>query len=137
MLGKIDRLLAMPCSIIDIFPYQVPKTHVRQYLDVEDYFFQPEELHAFARKIVCIVLKLSCYYDMEVYYNGQPSDDAIAELISATIAQQKGTIQIILGDALLQINGGDLYATVYHADEALLSLLHILVTAEGLFLRSA
>jgi hypothetical protein len=37
-------------------------------------------------------------------------------------------------DALLTINGDDIYMTVYNPDEALLQLLRPLAAAEGLFL---
>lgn len=133
---KIKRLLETPYIVIDLFPMQVPSERAAQYLSVEDYLSQPQELKTFAEKIARITLKLSCYYDMEIYHEDERKDtETLAELIKAVISVKKGALNILLADTLMQIVGGDLYVTVYHADEALKSLLQQLVTAEGLFLR--
>jgi len=139
-LDKIEKLLEAPYSVIDIFPLQVPQERAEQYFSVEDYFLRPEELRAFAKKIVRVMLKLSCYYGMEIYCHEDEQLKAVptemlAGLIETIITEKTGTISILLANALVQITGRDLYATVYHADKALHSLLQQVVTAEGLFLR--
>ena len=139
-LDKIEKLLEAPYSVIDIFPLQVPQERAEQYFIVEDYLLQPEELRPFAEKIVRVMLKLSCYYGMEIYRHEDEQLKAVlmetlAGLIKTVIIEKAGTISILLPNALIQITGGDLYATVYHADEALHSLLQQITAAEGLFLR--
>lgn len=133
---KIERLLETQYSVIDLFPVQVPKDRASQYLIVEDYFSQPQELKILAEKIVRIVLKLSCYYDIEIYHEDKwLSMEKVVGLIKTVISERKGAVNILLLDTLIQIIGGNLYVTVYHADVELNGLLQQLVTAEGLFFR--
>ena len=66
----IETLLEAPYRIVDILPEQAPVSEEGQYFAVARYFTQPERLMLLHRKMAEILLRLNCYYDMAVTFDG-------------------------------------------------------------------
>lgn len=62
----IDDYFERPYWIVDILPFQVPADSPGQYFTVEEYYLRKPRWQALRRKYLEILLKLNCYYDMEV-----------------------------------------------------------------------
>lgn len=139
-LQMVDRLLAAPCFLLDSLPEQVPADGTGQYFAVEQYFLEHPELLGLERRFTCALLKLMCYYHVILGWCGwhdQPSPDRVAAAIDTVLSHQSGTIQLLFpeDDALLVLDGGDLYLSVYHPNAGMQQLLQNIARTEGLYWR--
>ena len=140
----IDRLLEQPYHVIDILPDQV-KDCRGQFFAAEDYFRTPERLRPIRSKFANIILKLNCYYDIEVcFYQGGTSDgewernpdpSKLADSIIAMPDNCMARVMIEAEEAMIDIDGCDIYMTLYGGDDELLERVEALAKAEGLFVR--
>ncbi len=132
----IDDYLEKPYWVIDILPKQVPADSRGQFFTIEQYFLNDEQTERRCRQFCNILMKLNCYEDIAVCglseewtINPHPAD------LEQWLLERKPLFVFIeASDALLTINGDDIYMTVYNPDEALLQLLRPLAASEGLFL---
>lgn len=144
IISKIDQLIEKPCYLIDIFPHTVPKTTDGRYFAVEEFFQNNRaELN---EKFCRILLKLYCYYDFLVLAGEETAENPqVSQLINwvrhcfAGAWQKRDYINIILLDcnAMVVLNGDDLYMSLYNPDEKLVKLASQLAGGEGLFLYKA
>ena len=130
----MEELLSKPYWVIDFLPRQVPAKGGGQFFAVEEYYLRSPLRRGFAE----ILLKLNCYYDIEVCepetekWQKNPPPEALF----SWIADNEKDLCVLLPaeNALITANRDDLYMTVYGPSEELLQLLRSLAAASGLFL---
>lgn len=130
----MEELLNKPYWVIDFLPRQVPAKGGGQFFAVEEYYLRSPMRRGFAE----ILLKLNCYYDIEVCepetekWQKNPPPEALF----SWIADNEKDLCVLLPaeNALITANRDDLYMTVYAPSEELLQLLRSLAAASGLFL---
>ena len=125
---KMEDMLQRPFWVIDILPEQVLKCPPGQYFAVERYFLKDPEV---IRKKRNLVLKLNCYYDLEILVDDEeirnPTPDDLARLV------EKKYLDIQIGDALLVSDPTSTHLSIYNADDRLLGLVRSIAAGEGLF----
>ena len=144
IIAKIDELIERSCYVIDIFPCRVPKTSDGRYFKVEEYF--QNNRAEWNKKFCDLLLKLYCYYDFWVSTGEElaknPEPDLLAQWIWHCFEgdwKERDYINIILPacNAMVILNGDDLYMTLYNPDQQLLDILSRLAGAEGCFVYKA
>lgn len=125
-MDRIEELLHTPYWIIDVLPMRVPEESPGQFFAVEKHFLR-EQIAAVRQKHVNLILKLNCYMDISVDEETNPAPDQIAERM------KKGSVCILLGDAMIQSEHDDLHMTLFNPDAQLLELVKALSAGEGLF----
>ena len=136
----IEEYLNKPYLVIDILPKQVPADGKGQYFRIEKYFLEHPQIDNIYRKFTNILLKLNCYEDIGVSYDGDEwiTNPAPQELEAALLKcmADKQMFYIILksADVLITVSSDDTYMTVYNPTEEVLELIGSLAGAEGLFL---
>lgn len=144
IIEKIDELIGKPRYLIDIFPGTVPQTDDRRYFEIEEIFQQNrKELN---EKFCRIILKLYCYYDFWVSAGDgsvkNPRPEQLVQWVYRCFAgdwRERDYINIILPacDAMVVLNGDDLYMILCNPDRQLMELVPRLAGAEGLFFYKA
>lgn len=138
---SIDDLLEKSYWIMDILPQQVPANGGGQYFKVEQYYLK--RISDLCHKYVQILLKLNCYYDIEVSHHGDdwllnPKPETIEQWVSACLSDEpsESSLFVSLKDRtiLLVLGRESTYMTIYNPTEELLTLLCQLASSEGLFL---
>ena len=76
----IDDYFERPYWIVDILPFQVPENSPGQYFAVEEYYLQKPRWQMLRRKYLEILLKLNCYYDMEVTADPGGDGDPVGDI---------------------------------------------------------
>ena len=136
----IEEYLNNPYWVIDILPKQVPADGKGQYFRIEKFFLEHPQIDNIYRKFTNILLKLNCYEDINVSYDGEDwiTNPAPHELEAALLKcmADKQMLYIILksADVLITVSGDDTYMTVYNPTEEVLELIGSLASSEGLFL---
>lgn len=140
IIEKIDALLEQPRYLIDIFPRTVPQTEDRRYFEIEEYF--QKNRGALNDKFCRILLKLYCYYDFWVSAGEEtvknPRPEQLVEWIYHCFEgdwRKRDYMNVILPgcDAMMILNGDDLYMILCNPDRRLKELAAQLAGAEGLF----
>ena len=127
----IEKLLKKPYHVIDFLPMQVPKGSEGQFFDVEKYYLKnTKEIH---NKFTDIILKLNCYYDLEFIVDDKSQINPKTNTIERIIKSKKYVL-IRFDKALITIDKGDLYMTIYNPNSKNLKILKDLATSNGLFL---
>ena len=135
----IEEYLNNPYWVIDILPKQVPADGKGQYFRIEKFFLEHPQIDNIYRKFTNILLKLNCYKDINVSYDGEDwiTNPAPHELEAALLKcmADKQMLYIILksADVLITVSGDDTYMTVYNPTEEVLELIRSLACSEGLF----
>ena len=136
----IEEYLDKPYWVIDILPKQVPADGRGQYFRIEKFFLEHPQINNIYRKFTNILLKLNCYEDIGVSYDGEDwiTNPAPHELEAALLKYMadKQMLYIVLksADVLITVSGDDTYMTVYNPTEEVLELLGSLAGSEGLFM---
>lgn len=140
IISKIDELIEKPCYLIDIFPCTVPETSDRRYFVIEEYF--QNNRNDWNKKFRNLLLKLYCYHDFWVSFGNELSKNPEPNLLAKWIQhcfegnwRTRDYINIILPgcNAMVILNGDDLYLSLYNPDEPLKNLISQLAGAEGFF----
>ena len=133
----IESLLSKPYWLIDVLPKQVPAGSAGQYFKAERYFLS--RLDESGRKFSRILIRLNCYYDLQVSTDGEnwilnASPGDLARRFEES-ASSHSPLSIFIGSdvALVTFSGDDHYMTIYNPDEDLLELVRQCAQAEGLF----
>ena len=127
----IESLLKKSYYVIDFLPMQVPKGSEGQFFDVEKYYLKNiKELH---KKFTDIILKLNCYCDLEFIVDDKSQINPKPSIIEKIIKSKKYVL-IRFDKALITIDKGDLYMTIYNLNSKNLKILKDLATSNGLFL---
>ena len=137
-----ENLLGKICYVIDIFPSTVREIDIENFIKVEEYYLQEQELEKLAGKIVTILIKMMCYHKFEVFcerwYNSlEPW--YLAELIRRTLKSNDGFLNLLCKEdnMLITVNGKTLHISVYNPPLRAIANLSMLSNAEGLFMRCA
>ena len=133
----IESLLEKPYWLIDVLPKQVPAGSAGQYFKAERYFLS--RLDEISRKFARILIRLNCYYDLQVSTDGETwilneSPEDLVRRFEESIASHS-PLSILVGsdEALITFSGDDHYMTLYNPDEEILKLVRQCAGAEGLF----
>lgn len=142
--ARIDELIEKPLWLIDIFPHTVPPDSGGRYLAVEEHLQRHRK--GINRRFANLLLKLYCYYDFVVSH----SDGCIENLSPKRLLRciercfdgeprKRDYINIILPrvNAMIILNGDDLYMMLYNPDDELKALVKELAHSEGLFFYEA
>ena len=62
----IEDLLNTPYWVVDLLPEQVPAGSPGQYFEIERYYLEKKRLRKLHRRFLDILLKLNCFFDIEV-----------------------------------------------------------------------
>ena len=138
----VNKLLEMPCYIIDVLPYQVAKGCGGSFFDVENYLLKNYDSYGFKERFIRIILKLMCYYSVNVSYEewiDNPTPETVVEIMDKVIHNTQAVMDIVLADknTLIQFEGDCLNISVYTPDNDLCELLKQLAWSEGLFFRQS
>ena len=129
MESRIESLLNMPYSIIDILPCQVPRDSAGQYFRVEKFFLGKTEIAEIKRKHLNVILKLNCYRDLSLEEEGKlnPAPDETAEAVL------HHSVHIMMKDMMLVSEPDETYMTLFNPDNETLELVKMISAGEGLF----
>lgn len=139
MNSLMGELLEGPYRIVDILPERVPAGASGQYFAVERYFLQPERIRPLRRRYAEILLRLNCYDDMAVSFDGceswerNPDPEAFAERAAGLSGNSFLRAVFEARRVMIDLDPGDTYMTVYDPNRALADRLQALAAAEGLF----
>ena len=133
--NKIEQLLEKEYIIVDFLPKQVPAENNGRFFDVELLFLQGPRYSELRRKFSDIILKLYCYYGIEVY---NLSTDLVIDnpepaLLDEWIYSNRYELQIFVEESMIVIAKDDTHITVYNPSDSLTWLIGVLAKAEGLF----
>jgi len=133
----IDFLLSKPYWLIDVLPKQVPAGSAGLYFKVGQYYLSL--LDEICRKFARILIRMNCYYDLQVSTDGETwilneSPEDLARRFEESVVSHS-PLSILVGsdEALLTFSGDDHYMTLFNPDEELLELVRQCAGAEGLF----
>lgn len=126
---RIEPYFERPYWVVDILPVQVPADSPGQYFAVEEYYLQEPRLSDLRRKYLELLLKLNCYFDLEIPEKKNPRPEALEELVMS------GTVYALFeGEhTLCVLNYDDTNMTVYDPTDRFRGILELLAGAEGLF----
>ena len=122
-----DFLLSKPYWLIDVLPKQVPAGSAGQYFKAERYFLS--WLDGIVRKFARILIRLNCYYDLQVSTDGETwilnasPEDLVHRFEESAASHSPLSVLIGSKDALITFSGDDHYMTIYNPDEELLELV--------------
>lgn len=134
---RTEQLFETSCWVIDPLPYQVPSRSEGQFFAIESYWLSPPRVTELRRHFLQILLKLNCYFDLEVSRPEEGTFTANPDpaTFASALCEEHSEFNIFLPsqDSLITIRSGDIGMTVYHPSQQLLGLLDKLAAAEGLF----
>lgn len=135
---QMETLLEKPGFVIDFLPRQVPGDSQGRFFEVEQYFLKNKELKRMAKRFVRIILKLQCYYHLEIYsgkWMEHMEIDELAAYIEQTVLKKKENIQFLFPEenVLLCLEGDSLNLTVYNPGPEIQKILSELAASEGMF----
>ncbi|ACV21596.1 Uncharacterised protein [Slackia heliotrinireducens] len=139
MENMVDELLNSQYWVIDMLPKQVPSNSGGQFFEVERLVLNSSRIAALHDRFASILLKLNCYYDIDVNWGADdgwqhnPEPSQLAERIATM--PSNGYVRMVLPaePALITISGDDMCMTLYGASKTLVELVKPLAQAEGLF----
>ena len=124
---RIEPYFERPYWVVDILPVQVPAYSPGQYFAVEEYFLREPRLSALRRKYLELLLKLNCYFDVEVCRADQDVfvRNPAPWQMEAWTAETVASFLFLFSsqDSLITLYGGDTCMTVYHPSGPLLAIL--------------
>lgn len=127
----IEKSLKKQYYIIDFLPMQIPKDSEGQFFNIEKHYLKSiNDLH---KKFTDIILKLNCYYDLEFIIDDKSQINPKPNVIEK-IVKSKKYVLIRFDKALITIDKGDLYMTIYNPNSKNLKILKELASSNGLFL---
>ena len=142
MKQEIDAYFEKPYRLIDILPERVSADAKGQYFRIEQFYLQPDEKRRIFRRFADLLLKLNCYYDIQLMEAcagtviANPAPALLHEKIAGCAdAVSSFLILIPEEDAVIALDSDFLHLTVYNPSAALSALLEKLSAAEGLFYR--
>lgn len=137
----VFELLEKPYWVVDILPKQVPKDSPGQYFKLEQYFLKQRP--ALSLNFVRILLKLNCFFDIELSTDGEtwtlnPAPESLEQAVVSCMndTTTNAMLYVFLRSekTLIVIDRDSTNMTLYNPSEALLDLLRQLVMPEGLYL---
>ena len=137
---KADALLNKECYIIDFLPKTVPGDSKGQFFDVEYYLLNSEKHIMIKDKFVNVILKMMCYCNVVVLWNGwmeRPKPKVIEEAISEIMENHSGSLNCLFTDenTLLVFDWDCLNLSVYNPSKEMQHMFEQIAGSEGLFWR--
>ena len=135
----VETRLDGPYWIADILPAQVPKGAAGQYFAVDRYFRAPARQAALHRRQAELLLRLNCYYDMAVSFDGgehwetNPAPEPFADALTSLSTGSFLRALFPALDTMIDVEPEDTWMTVYCPQDPP-ELLRQLIAGEGLFL---
>ena len=135
----MGRLLEGAYQIADVLPEQVPADADGQYFAVERYYLRPERLARLRRGFAEILLRLNCYDDMAVTFDGckhweiNPDPESFADRLAALPKTAFFRAVFEERKTMIDLDSGDTNMTAFDPDGAFLDRLTKLAASEGLF----
>lgn len=139
----IEQLLDKEYIVVDFLPEQVSADSKGRFFSVEHLFLQEPRISALRSIFSNIILKLYCYYEIQVFdptadkCSGNPEPVLLDEWIRSNQCDLQilleHTSENALEDTLIVIAMDDTHMTVYNPSDRIIKLLHTLAAAEGLF----
>ena len=133
--SKIEQLLEKEYIVVDFLPQQVQENNKGQFFSVEQVFLKDPRISELRRKFSDIILKLYCYYGIEVCNISM--DETITnpkpELLDKWIRSNKYDLQIFIEESMVMIATDDTHITLYNPSDDLTELIRDLARSEGLF----
>jgi hypothetical protein len=134
--NKTEQLLEKEYIIVDFLPKQVTAENNGSFFDVELLFLKEPRASELRRKFADIILKLYCYYGIEVY--NLSTDEMISNpepaMLDEWICSNRDEIQIFIKESMIVIAKDDTHITVYNPSDSLTEIIGVLAEAEGLFM---
>lgn len=136
---RVEELLEAEYWLLDVLPEQVPADAGGSYFAVEELLRSGQHRKEFADRFARTILRMLCYWDAEVWCGEwlASSPAEVEGLVRSLMEKQTGTMDLFFPeeDALLLLNGDDLYMTVYHPSEEMRTRMSALASSEGLYWR--
>ena len=141
--GLTEELLLKPYWVVDILPWQVPENSPGQYFAADRYFRKPERLRALYRRFAELLIRLNCYDDMAVTFDGcehwerNPDPEAFAQRLEGL--PPAGFFRAVFEgrETMMDLDPGDTNMTVFDPRGPFLDRVRSLAAASGLFLWEA
>lgn len=134
----VGRLLDQKrCWIVDLLPERVPKEAGGQYFAVDRYFRQPERRGALYRRFAELLLRLNCYSDLAVSFDGgdswslNPEPEAFAERLTELDVGSFFRGIFPAEGVMAELDPGDTYLSFFDPEERLLARLRQLALSGG------
>lgn len=123
--------------IVDFLPKQVPEKGGGRFFAVEEYYLEPSHYAVLREQFSEILLKLYCFYDIQLFIDGDTESIANPEpkLLASRIKDNQSELCVLVGasEALITLGRDDTHMTVYAPSDDLLELIRTLASAVGLF----
>ena len=134
----VGRLLDQErCWIVDLLPERVPREAGGQYFAVDRYFRQPERRGTLYRRFAELLLRLNCYSDLAVSFDGgdswelNPEPEALADRLTGVA--EGGFFRGVFPaeGVMVELDHGDTYLSFFDPEVKLLARLRKLAPAAG------
>ena len=133
----IDDFFNKEFWVVDFLPKQVPEIAGGRFFSVEQYYLEPSRYAVLREQFSEILLKLYCYYDLQLFVNDDSEGIANPdpELLASHIKDNQGNLCILVeaSEGLITLSRDDTHMTVYAPSEDLFELIRMLADAVGLF----
>ena len=134
----VERLMEMPCWVVDFLPRRVSQDGGGQFFAVERYYLEEPQFGCLCARLADTLLKLNCYHDLHVSCGEEWVKNPMPAILVAwvTEALKHGHLCALIDDgtALVAASGGDTHLTLYNPSLNLLELVGQLASSAGLFL---
>ena len=134
-----EDYLNKPYWVVDILPQQVPADSPGQYFTIEKYYLEHPQIDLIYRKFTNILLKLNCYYHIDISTDGDEwtANPAPHQLEAAfrELMANKQMLYFILRPAgvMITLSGDDTNMTVYNPSDEAIALIRSIAASEALF----
>ena len=118
-----EDYLNKPYWVVDILPQQVPADSPGQYFTIENYYLEHPQIDHIYRKFTNILLKLNCYYRIDISTDG---DEWSANPAPHYFILRPAGVMITL-------SGDDTNMTVYNPSDEAIALIRSIAASEALF----
>ena len=141
-MNLVDQLLEKTCYIIDFLPQKVNEHCNGQFFEVENYLLIHYNRFGIRDRIICILLKMMCYYPVSVLWSEwieNPKPEQVVYIIDTIMKKQSGELNVIFTNknALLQFDWDCLNISIYNPNGEMKILFEKIASSEGMFWRKA
>lgn len=136
----MGELLEGPFWVADLLPRRVPPEAADRYFAVERYFRQPARQAELHRRQAELLLRLNCYAEMDVSFDGcetwarDPEPEAFVRRLEALAGNDFLRAVFPAWALMIDVEPGDSWMTVYCRAGTPPELFRNLAAAAGLFL---
>ena len=137
---KVERLLEDDYWIIDILTAQIPVEKQIEYRPLTDEYFESGKVAELHRRYADMLTMINSRFSTamlcmpEDEWTISPADSVVTDAV--TRHTERGCVDLLLPDedVLISLQAEDLYITVYHPTEEILSLLRQAVSKQGFYI---